>query len=314
MSLNPILGTTANELIRAALQEIGEADADQPIDAVQFSDGLRDLNMMVKSWQSQGNHLWSRTQGILFLDIGSEHYDLGPNADHACPADEFFDRSVTIAASAGATQIQLDGTDNLSYEIGQNMGIKLIDGTRQWVLITGIPNIGLIDFNIPLFADAEVGANVFFHNTFIDRPIRIQQVRRFTFGENDEIEAVRWSSQEYFAQPDKISQGQVNNWYYDPQLGLGRLYIWQVADNTDRMLKFTFERPLQVTEDQVDAPDFPSEWFDVIKTNLASRISIQYRIPQDRRLELKAYAAELLDNALGFDQEPSSINIQPDFG
>ena len=174
--------------------------------------------------------------------------------------------------------------------------------------------MGLIDFNIPLLTDVDVGANVFFHDTFIDRPVRIQQLRRFTFEQSDEIEAVRWSSQQYFAQPDKTSQGQINNWYYDPQLALGRLYIWQVSDNVDRMAKFTFERPLQVTEEQSDSPDFPSEWFDVIKTNLASRISLQYRIPQDRRLELKAAAAELLDNALGFDQEPSSINIQPDFG
>jgi hypothetical protein len=305
------LETTALEIIRAALQDIGEADAEQPLDASQFADGLRDLNYMVKSWQSQGLHLWTKTEAILFLDVGTESYDLGPGGDRACLADDFIDTTLTADVLGGNAVLPVASSSGMVS--GDQVGVKLTNNTRQWSTILTVDSSTQITLSDNLTADADSGATVFTYTSLIDRPLRILQLRRFTVGENDEIEAIQWSRQEYFAQPDKSSQGQINNWYYSPQLTKGRVYIWQVADDVNRIAKFTFERPINVTESTSEKPDFPSEWFDVLKTNLASRIAIQYRVPADRRLELKDEAAYLLGNALGYDREPDSFNVQPDF-
>ena len=308
---SPTLDTTAQEIITAALQDIGEADAEQPLDPQQFADGLRDLNYMVKSWQSQGLHLWTKTEAILFMDVGTEFYNLGPTGSRACLADDFINTTLTAAVLTGVAVLPVTSTTGMV--VGDQIGIKLSDNTRQWSTILTVDSSIQVTINAVLTADADSAATVFTYTSLIDRPLRILQLRRFTVGENDEIEAIQWSRQEYFAQPDKSSQGQINNWYYSPQLGNGRVYVWQVADDVNRIAKFTFERPINVTESTSEKPDFPAEWFDVLKTNLAARIAIQYKIPQDRRMELKSEAQYLLDNALGYDREPDSFNVQPDF-
>jgi len=438
---SPVLNTTASELIRAALQDIGEADAEQPIDASQFADGLRDLNYMLKSWQSQGLHLWTKTEGVLFLDVGRTDYNLGPSGDECTNADDFIntemavagvatDRTLTLDSTAGmtgatdilssdpsestqgwtvvagtlaivSTSLQVsngsgsagevertfsslvagrkyqvtsgftlgasvsvtysvkDGATVLATETltatgtskieftatqtshtfevlngdtagtnettttsiqlldettGDFIGIRLDDGTRQWTNIIDILSSTQVKNVTGLTGASAIDRSVFTFTELIPRPLRLLQLRRFTVGNDDEIQANQWSRQEYFAQPDKNSQGQINNWYYSPQLTTGRLYVWQTASDVDQVAKFTFERPIVVTEFSTEAPDFPSEWFDTIKVNLASRIALQYRVPPDRRIELKQDAAILLDKSLGYDTEPDSLNIQPDFG
>lgn len=309
--IDPVLATTAKEIVRAALQEIGVADAEQPLDDIQFNDGIRDLNYMVKSWQSQGLHLWTKTEGILFLDVGVESYSIGPSGGRSCLADDFVNTTLTADVLTGVAIIPVAST--VGMVSADQVGIRLNDNTRQWATINTIDSSTQITISTPLTADALSGATVFTYTNILDRPVRLLQLRRFTVGENDEIEAINWSRQEYFAQPDKQSQGQINNWYYSPQLTDGKLYIWQTADNVDRIAKFTFERPINITTERSDAPDFPAEWFDVLRFNLASRICLQYQVDQGRRMELKLMADELLTNALGFDQEPNSLNIQPDF-
>ena len=308
---SPILTTTAYEVIRAALQDIGEADAEQPLDAVQFSDGARDLNYLIKSYQSQGLHLWTKTEAVCFMDVGKQSYDLGPTGDRCTAADDFIDTTLTADVLSGVAILPVASSSGMA--VGDNVGVQLSSTERQWTTILTVDSPTQITLNDNLTADASSGSTVFTYASLIDRPLRLLQLRRFTVGENDEIEAIQWSRQQYFAQPDKSSQGQINNWYYDPQLSNGRLYVWQVADNVNRVAKFTFERPLVIPTKNTDTIEFPSEWFDLLKTGLAARIAIQYKTPMDRRLELKGDAQMLLDNALGFDQENSSLNIQPDF-
>lgn len=202
----------------------------------------------------------------------------------------------------------------LDTTTGDFIGIRLDDGTRQWTKIIDVLSSTQVRNVDGLTSASAINRSVFTFSDLVPRPLRLLQLRRFTIGNNDEIEAVQWSRQEYFAQPDKTSQGQINNWYYSPQLTNGRLYVWQTASDVDQVAKFTYERPLEIFENNSENPDFPAEWFDVLKMNLAARISSQYKTTPDRRAEIKNDASILLREALGFDEEPSSMNIQPDMG
>ena len=95
------------------------------------------------------------------------------------------------------------------------------------------------------------------------------------------------------------------------QLTDGRLYIWQTANNADQLARFTYERPINITPETSDNPDFPSEWFRTLKYNLAADVGPEYRIPQDRLDRIALKAAQLLENSLGFDFEPDSMDMQP---
>ena len=436
-----VLTATANDIVRAALRLIGEVDANQSVGATEIQDGLESLNYMIKGWQSQSLHLWTKTESVLFLDVGKTDYNLGPNGDECANADDFTntelsvagvtnDRTLTVdsttgktgaddilssdpsestqgwtvvagtfaivatssvvsnaAAAAGEIERTITGltvgrtyrvisgftlgtspsvtysmkdgatvlgTETLTatgtskfeftatqtshtFEIlngdtagtndttttsivildnttGDFIGIELDDGTRQWTKIVEVLSSTQVFNAAGLTSAAAINNSVFCFPELIPRPLRILQVRRKTVGNNDEIEAMQWSRQEYFAQPDKASQGEINNWYYSPQLTDGRLYVWQTANNVDQVANFTYIRPIDINTDTADNPDFPAEWFRVLKYNLAVEIAPEYRIPQDRLATIKILADEFLDDALGYDREPDSLNIQPSLG
>ena len=308
-----ILTTTAADIVNAALRLIGEIDANQPVPAVQTQDGLEALNYMVKDWQNQGLHLWTKTEGILFLDAGKRDYLLGPSGDEATTADDFVNTEMSVAGVSTDTTLNIDSSAGMA--IGDKIGVLLDSGTRQWTTISTIPDSTSV--TIPasgLTGAVAIDNSVFTFTNLIDRPIRLLQLRRDTIDSVDEIEATQWSREEYFAQPNKTSQGTINNWYYSPQLTNGRIYIWQTANNADQLARFTFERPIDILDSTTDSPDFPAEWFRTLKYNLAADIGPEYTIAQDRLDRITGKAEILLDAALGFDSEADSMSIQPNFG
>ncbi len=439
---SPILETTALEISIRALRLIGQIDANQPApSAEETKDTLESLNFMIKSLQSQGLHLWTKTEGIVFLQVGKTDYELGPGGDEVANLDDFTpttlsadavatDTTLTLESTAGmegadnvlpsdptdstqgwtviagtissdgdvltvanaagsAGQVQrtfsdlevdrvyevistydggsspsviysvLDGAtvlgtetltsagtskiqftatqtsltfditngntagtdDTLTSEIqlldtttGDFIGVRLDDDSRQWEKIIEVLSATNVTITNGLTGAATTGNSVFTFSELVPRPMRLLQLRRDRFGTgSEEIETIQWSRQEYFAQPDKRSQGQINNWYYSPQLKNGRLYIWQTANDVDQFGKFTYIRPINVSTETADQPDFPSEWYDPLSFMLAARIGPEYRIPQDRLDRLKLDAEQMMDDALGYDREPDSLNIQPDF-
>ena len=438
--MNAVLSVTAQDIVTGALRLIGEVDASQPVGAVEMHDGLESLNYMVKSWQAQGLHLWTKTEGVLFLDVGKSSYSLGPSGDEAGNADDFVNTEMSAAALATAQTLTLDSTTGIdgaddvlpsdpsestqgwtavggtiaiindslvvsnatpvageaertiesltpgrvyrfiagftdgssvsvTYSIkdgsttlgsetltatgtskfeftatqtshtleilngdtgttnettttsisvldtttGDLIGVRLDDGTRQWTKVVEVLSATQVYNADGLTWAASADNSVFSIPELMPRPVRILQLRRDQIGSTSEIEANQWSREEYYAQPNKDAQGTINNWHYSPQLTDGRLSVWQTASDVDQLARFTYERPIDITEETSDAPDFPSEWFRTLKYNLAVDIGPEYRIPQDRLSVLEFKASEMLENSLGFDIEPTSIDMQPDF-
>jgi hypothetical protein len=436
-----VLTATALDIVDAALRLLGEKDADETSSAPEAQDGLEALNYLIKSWQAQGLHLWTKTEGVLFLDKGKTDYLLGPSGDEATNADDFIstdlsvagiatDRTLTLDSTAGmtgaddilssdpsestqgwtavggtiaivATSLVVSnaaavageaertiadlvpgrtyrvisgftkglspsvtysvkdgattlGTETLvatgtskfeftatqlshTFEIlngdaaatndttttsiqildtttGDFIGVRLDDGTRQWSKIIEILSSTQVFNADGLTGAAAIDNSVFTFSELIPRPIRLLQLRRDLIGGTDEIEAEQWSREEYFAQPNKTSQGTINNWYYSPQLTDGRIYIWQTASDVDQVARFTYERPLNISDDTTDNVDVPAEWFRTLKYNLAVDMAAEYTIAQDRLDRLTLKAAELLENSLGFDFESDSMSMQPDLG
>lgn len=440
MATSAVFEVSANQIVLKALRLVGEIDANQPASNTDVNDALESLNFMVKAMQSQGLHLWRKTEGIVPLNVGQTDYELGPTGDEIGNFDDTIftelatdavatDTVLTLETTSGMTGaddvLPFDPTDSLQgwtiingtlstdgniltvandagnagevvrtfedlvpgrvYQVnsdfilstspsvtyavvddsttlasetltasgtsrlqftapdvevqffilngdavgtndtqtsqiqlldtttGDFIGTRLDDGTRQWEKIIEVQSAVDVLITNGLTGAASTGNSVVTFPELIDRPLRILQLRRFTIGENDEIETIQWSRQEYFAQPDKKSQGTINNWYYSPQLNNGRLYIWQTAADVDQVALFTYIRPIQVTLSTADKPDFPSEWYLPLSFSLATVIGPEYRIPQDRLDRLKIDAEEMMENALGYDREPDSLNIQPDF-
>jgi len=309
--LTDVLTATAIDIINGALRLIQQVDANQTTPPAEAQDTLEALNQLLKSYQNQGLHLWGETEGILFLDVSKQSYLLGPSGDEACNVDDFINTELSVAGVALDTTLNLDSSTGMA--VGDNIGVLLDDGTRQWTTIATIPGSTSVTITAALTGVAAIDNSVFTFTIFLPRPVRILQLRRNKIGDTNELESNSWSRQEYFAQPNKSSQGDLVNWYYSPQLTNGKLYVWQTASDADRVARITYERPFDIYDDLTDTVTLPSEWFRTLKYNLAVDVAPEYSVDPALLDRITVKANQLLEDSLGFDQEMDALQMQPDF-
>jgi len=302
---------SALKVVEKAFSKINVKIAEQSLESFELQDGIDALNAMKKAWGAQGLHLWTKDEGILFLDTGKTDYNLGPTGDEACQFDDFIGSTTTAAKIA--TDTIIDITDTTGMVAGDKIGVELDNNTRHWTTILTVDSAIQATLTDALPSSSKLGSTVFTFTSLIDRPNRVLSTRRNTFGQNNEIPVLSWSRDEYFNQVNKLSRGTVVNSYYSPQLGNGRMYVWQTADSVNNLLRFTFERPMDIITLGTDDLDFPEEWLEAIIYNLAFRLADDYNTPLAKADRIGQKANQFLDDLLGWDEEMESLNLQPDF-
>ena len=307
-----LLELTGLELITKAFQKLGIRAAETPLEPFEIQDGVDDLNLMLKSWQQQGLHLWLEEEGIIFLEVGKESYLLGSTGNEATTIDDFIASNTTNAQIAADVIIPI--TSSAGMVAGDFVGVRLDDGTRFWTTILTVDSSVQITLTAGLPSAAAANSTVFTYTTIIQRPLRISSSRRKTHGSDNEIQVYSWSRNEYFNQVNKAGTGTVVNAYYSPLLTNGRYYVWQTASSANDYVRITFERPIEIVTDAAQTLDIPSEWYETIIYNLAARLTDSYTVPPQKQQTITFHADQLLEASLGWDEEMESLNFQPDFG
>lgn len=140
------------------------------------------------------------------------------------------------------------------------------------------------------------------------RPLRISSARISVGGVETPLQEM--SRQEYYDLPLKTSTGRPSGYYYDPQLSLGKIYLWPtVASGITATLKFTYQRTVEDFDAAGNEPDFPQEWFEAIAYNLAARLAPKFGTTTSP--EVAAIAIASLEDLMGWDREPASVFFQP---
>jgi hypothetical protein len=129
----------------------------------------------------------------------------------------------------------------------------------------------------------------------------------FEYASETPVELV--SRQDYMDLTLKSSQGKINQAYYDPQLSNGTLYVWPTSDNADDYLIGTAKYPVEIFNSISDTPDFPEEWFEAIKFNLAKKIIPEYDVSMEHSAKIVILAQESLQDAFDFDREHTSVRF-----
>ena len=302
---------TAIEVVNKAFSKIGVKVAEQALTDDELQDGIDTLNLMIKSWGAQGLHLWTKDEGVLFLDVGKTDFNLGVTGDEACQFDDFIGTTTTLAKVS--TDTVIDVASSTGMVVGDKIGVELDDKTRHWSTISIINSATQVTIATGIPSASKLGSTVFTFTNLVQRPNRILSCRRKTFADDNEIPVLTWSRDEYFNQVNKISQGTVVNCYYSPQLTNGRMYVWQTASSVNDFLRFTFERPLEDIAQGTDNLDFPVEWLEAIIYGIAFRLTDDYSTPFAKADRIGQKAESFLDDLLGWDEEMTSLNLQPDF-
>ena len=203
----------------------------------------------------------------------------------------------------------LSSMNYIDKSAGDRIGVFLDDNSLQW---TNILYLSPFEIAEGLNSNASEGNTVYTYTNQIPRPGRINQTRyRDSFG-NEDIPTTEWSRKQYFDQPDKATQGTVTKWYYSPQLNNGELYVWQPASSNKALLPFTYIRPFLITSDNGDEVDFPSEWFDLLSFGVADLLIAEYSVPENVIARVATKYQELLDMALGYDND-GFVQVEIDY-
>jgi len=254
----------------------------------------------------------------IFDSTGELDRELG--ADTGTVILQFTARDLSTTFSAqlfGATspgdEFIIVNLNYLDVEAGDRIGIELDDGTRHWDNIVTVDSDTQVTINNGIPNEATTGNTVYTYGTAIARPMRLLQARFAETITASEIPVRQWSRDEYFDQPDKDSSGTVVNWYYTPTLTIGQLFVWQVANDINQVLRFTFVDPIEVPTGASDMLEVPSEWYMPLKWSIAAEMGPSRGLPDNRQIVLESKAAATLSEALAFDVERESLSFQPDF-
>jgi len=145
-----------------------------------------------------------------------------------------------------------------------------------------------------------------------ERPLRILNAF-YRDGTNDTpVEII--SREDYWALGDKSGTGIPTEIYYDPQLTLGVLYVYNPADAdaAGNGLHLVYHRPFQDMDSVNNDFDFPQEWYMPLEYLLASDLALRNGIRQSKVTALDLKAREYLMEATWWDVENVSVSFQPD--
>ncbi len=256
------------------------------------------LNFMIKEWEAQGIHLWTYTEGTLFLTVGQEQYDFGDSTTKI--ANTWFETTLSVDAPALATTITV--TDATDIQNTDKIGIIQNDNDLFWTTVNGAPvgNVVTLTDALPEASDSGNFVRNYRATPAFIPVSRILNVRRRE-GTDYEIPIVFESRKDYFDLPNKNQLGNPIQAYYSRQEPTGIMYLWNSPISSVPVINFTYERKIEIMNAGADTFDFPEYAFQAIVTNLASRLIPKYGSSVERANYVNAMAQNSLDNMLAFD-------------
>lgn len=297
-----------DDIITEAMEQMGVLAEGQSPSADQLTSMSRTLNMMVKAWQADGLNLFALQKLYVYLEKDKHEYSLGSTTtDHF--STEYNRTTTSAAAVITDTTIEVSSISDMSS--GDNIGIKLDDGTMQWTTINGAPSGSTVTLTDALTDAVSSGVTVYFYTTKANRPMKLTNVNVVDSTTDNHVPVWLSNRESYVSLPQKTSDGRVSQVYYDPQITLGKLFVWPETDSVDRYLIVWAQRTLEDFDAASDNADFPQEWYLALALNLAYLSCPKYGVPRDLRRDIGSMALNAKLLAENFDRE-DGFSIQPD--
>ncbi len=131
---SPVLNTTARQIIESAFRAAGITPQRQAIKDYETERGLETLNFIIKHWQAQDIHLWSKAEAVIPLITGQRKYSIGPNGDEISDADNFFFTNIEVDQIATDTVLSIFDTTGM-VEPSRILSFSPTDATQDWTAI-----------------------------------------------------------------------------------------------------------------------------------------------------------------------------------
>ena len=131
------LSLTLFEVVEEAFDVLQIGQDGESLSADMIKRAKSSINIMIKNWQAQSIHLWSYTEGVLFLKVGQAKYDFAT----ANLANEFFETTTTTSGLTGEDTFTV--ADGSNIKIGDNIAIILDDNDSFFSTVVPTPTYEL---------------------------------------------------------------------------------------------------------------------------------------------------------------------------
>lgn len=308
---------TAQELINDAFQLAGIYGIEgSTVSTADNNFALNLLNKMVKSWSTQGLHLWEKEEALLFLQPSVASYSLGDaGTDAYCAVlSDTIISQLTNSQALGSTSITLDSVTGMA--ISDYIGIVLDGLLIQWTTITNIVG-NVVTINNALTGAASAVNIVYTFTNRLYKPLRITSCRRIEGIDSgvtstiSEVWMTAMSYSEYFNMSSKTINGTPSGYMYTPKINNGLLYIWQRPSDPSIRIQFSYERIIKDLDTAGDSFDFPAEWLEPLTYQLAVRLGPAYGKDERSMNALLPLASQMLENLKDWDTEITSVKFKP---
>lgn len=304
---------TRDDIITEALQLLGVLGEGQTADQLSIDSLARTLNMMLKHWQAEGANLFAIQQQYIFLN-GSEKYLLGD--PYVTSYTDYRSTKAEGTFLAGETTIVVEDASGLS--VGDPLLFFTVEGASFEEGSAGSTQISNISGNTltvdPLNVALLDGTTIYSVNTneVGQRPMKILEAYTRQGSSGIDTPLSQLSRKEYFELNSKGSEGRSNSFYYDPQIGVGELYVWPTG-LTGEILVMNVQRTLDDLDASTDNVAYPQEWYSTIAYGLAMYAAPKYGIPQQDFNRIASIAQDLYRRSLWFDEETyTSVYFEKD--
>lgn len=318
---------TRDTLSTAALRLLGAIDPENTAGptATQLTNAAEALNLLIKQWQYLGLELWVRKYAAIFPQKGQQVYVLGdptPAGDHACLSTPlgtgFVKTTLSSAMAASATSCPLTaisttataGIPAITVATAWNIGIQQDSGTIFWTTVNGALSGNTATLTAGITTAASAGQCVYAYVTKLMRPMRVLDGFYRMNGGND-VPCLIIPRENYNRFGMKSSTGTTIQLYYDPGSTGGNLYVYPASSLTNGVLYIEFTKPIDDMDSSTDDFNFPQEWLNALKYNLALAMCPEYEVSEAKYKQIAYIAQKSFDDVKSYDQEFASMYIQP---
>lgn len=271
------------------------------------------VNNLIKKWEDQGNNLWKRQEGTLFLQVGQGEYDFTNTNPVATVSqthvtNSFVETSLTADAGFGTNTVTVN--DATEINSGDRLGVIGSDNTLYWREVFGAPVGDVVTLATNLGTNASSGTPVYVYPDVDLIPIsRITDVRRRD-STDYEIPINFESREDYFNLPNKTQQGNPIQAYYSRQEPQGIMYLWTTPSSSTSIINFTYDRQSQIIDSDADNFDMPDYWIQALVFGSANLLTYKFSTSPERRQQIREDAVIYLDEALSYDDAVYDIEVK----
>jgi hypothetical protein len=198
------------------------------------------------------------------------------------PADEYADALLALNALVKAWQV-----NGLHVWTQETIEVALVATQVQYVI--GIGSGG----------------------TEVVRPLRMSEAKLVSNLTGEQTPLVPMSRLDFANVPNTATPGPPRNFFYDPQIPFGSLYVYPAPVDTSQVLRATVQRPLQDFVSQGDTADLPIEWSSALRFALAVEMAPEYGLTKDRFETIKTLADDKLKIVQEWDVEAQGTTTYP---